>query len=95
MQSVSRYQIRREKARSHPRATTAKEDNHLSIIARHKRDATTTQLSRELYAAIGTRVSRVTVSKRLYARAVCKKTCCLYPSQLCEQDNPLKIMQRS
>ncbi|GBN18658.1 hypothetical protein AVEN_173768-1 [Araneus ventricosus] len=52
--------------RGRPRATTATEDRYLSITARRNRGATGSQLSRDLYAATGTRVSRVTVSKRLY-----------------------------
>ncbi|GBM93425.1 hypothetical protein AVEN_268465-1 [Araneus ventricosus] len=46
-----------------PRPT---EDRYLSIIARSNRGATVSQLSRDLYAATGTRVTRVTVSKRLH-----------------------------
>ncbi|GBO26284.1 hypothetical protein AVEN_121126-1, partial [Araneus ventricosus] len=42
------------------------EHRYLSIIARRNRGATVSQLSRDLYAATGTRVSRVTVSKRLH-----------------------------
>ncbi|GBL83504.1 hypothetical protein AVEN_53741-1 [Araneus ventricosus] len=38
---------------------------YLSIIARLNRGATASQLSCDLYAATGTRVSRLTVSKRL------------------------------
>ncbi|GFW28451.1 HTH_Tnp_Tc3_2 domain-containing protein [Trichonephila clavipes] len=40
------------------------------IIARHNRGATDSQVSRYLYAATGTRVSRVTVSKRLHERGL-------------------------
>ncbi|GBM21753.1 hypothetical protein AVEN_118280-1 [Araneus ventricosus] len=36
-----------------------------SVVSRHNRDATASQLFRDLYAATGTRASRVTVSKRL------------------------------
>ncbi|GBM69327.1 hypothetical protein AVEN_155752-1 [Araneus ventricosus] len=49
-----------------PRATTASEDRYLSIITRRNRSATASQLSRDLYAVTGTRVSRVTVSKTLH-----------------------------
>ncbi|GBM00746.1 hypothetical protein AVEN_150913-1 [Araneus ventricosus] len=58
--------IERKPGQGHPRATTATEDRYLSIIARLNRGATASQLSRDLYAATGTRVSRVTVSKRLH-----------------------------
>ncbi|GBN38921.1 hypothetical protein AVEN_103449-1 [Araneus ventricosus] len=58
--------IERKPGQGRPRATTATEDRYLSIIARRNRGATTSQLSRDLYAATGTRVSRVTVSKRLH-----------------------------
>ncbi|GBO43094.1 hypothetical protein AVEN_104872-1, partial [Araneus ventricosus] len=58
--------IKRKPGQGRPRATTATEDRYLSIIARCNRGATTSQLSRDLYAATGTRVSRVTVSKRLH-----------------------------
>ncbi|GBN61921.1 hypothetical protein AVEN_215799-1 [Araneus ventricosus] len=66
METVPGYQMHREKAwEGCPRATTATEDRYLSIIARRNRGATSSQLSHDLYAATGTRVSRVTVSKRL------------------------------
>ncbi|GFX34025.1 transposable element Tc1 transposase [Trichonephila clavipes] len=48
------------------RATTAREDRHLLITARRNRGATASQLSRYLYAATRTCVSRVTDSKRLH-----------------------------
>ncbi|GFU88650.1 HTH_Tnp_Tc3_2 domain-containing protein [Trichonephila clavipes] len=60
----------REPGQGRPRATTAGEDRHLSIIVRRNRGATASRLSRYLYAATGTRVSRVTVSKRLHERGL-------------------------
>ncbi|GBM75032.1 Transposable element Tcb2 transposase [Araneus ventricosus] len=54
--------IDRKPGQGRPRATTATEDHY----TRHNRGATSSQLSRDLYAATGTRVSRVTVSKRLH-----------------------------
>ncbi|GFY30961.1 hypothetical protein TNCV_1629341 [Trichonephila clavipes] len=47
-----------------------REDRPLSIIARRNRGAAASQLSRYLYAATGTRVSRVTVSKILHERGL-------------------------
>ncbi|GBN94639.1 hypothetical protein AVEN_222604-1 [Araneus ventricosus] len=58
--------IERKPEQGRPKATTDTEDRYLFIIARRKRGATASQLSRDLYAATGTRVSRVTVSKRLH-----------------------------
>ncbi|GBM88650.1 hypothetical protein AVEN_139604-1 [Araneus ventricosus] len=58
--------IERKPGQGRPRATTAIEDRYLSIKARRNRSATAFQLSRDFYAATGTRVSRVTVSKRLH-----------------------------
>ncbi|GBL90472.1 hypothetical protein AVEN_179403-1 [Araneus ventricosus] len=58
--------IERKPGQGRPRATTATEDRYLSIITRRNRSATASQLSRDLYAATRTRVSRVTVSKRLH-----------------------------
>ena len=58
--------IERKPGQGRPRATTATEDRYLSIIARRNRGATASQFSGDLYAATGTRVSRVTVSKRLH-----------------------------
>ncbi|GBM45040.1 Transposable element Tc1 transposase [Araneus ventricosus] len=58
--------IERKPEQGRPRATTATEDRYLSIIARRNRGATASQLTRDLYAATGTRISRVTVSKRLH-----------------------------
>ncbi|GBO12557.1 hypothetical protein AVEN_206075-1 [Araneus ventricosus] len=57
--------IERKPGQGHPRATTDT-DPYLSFIARRNRGATASQLSRDLYAATGTRVLRVTVSKRLH-----------------------------
>ncbi|GBM99424.1 hypothetical protein AVEN_220305-1 [Araneus ventricosus] len=48
--------IERKPGQGRPRATTATEDLYLSIIARRKRGATASQLSRDLYAATRTRV---------------------------------------
>ncbi|GBM22200.1 hypothetical protein AVEN_225086-1, partial [Araneus ventricosus] len=47
-----------------------KEHRYLSIIARRNRGTTVSQLSRDLYAATGTRVSRMTVSKRLHEKGL-------------------------
>ncbi|GBM73355.1 hypothetical protein AVEN_37604-1 [Araneus ventricosus] len=58
--------IERKPGQDRPRATTATEDRYLSLIARRNRGATASQLSRDLYAATGTCVSKVTVSKRLH-----------------------------
>ncbi|GBM77396.1 hypothetical protein AVEN_213857-1 [Araneus ventricosus] len=58
--------IERKPGQGPSRATTATEDRYLSIIARRNRCATVSQLSRDLYAATGTRVTKVTVSKRLH-----------------------------
>ncbi|GFY01890.1 protein KIAA0100 [Trichonephila clavipes] len=59
--------IERKTGQGHPRATMAREDRHLLIIARHSGGVTASQLSRHLYTATGIRVSRMNVSKRLYA----------------------------
>ncbi|GFW14233.1 HTH_Tnp_Tc3_2 domain-containing protein [Trichonephila clavipes] len=53
-----------------PRAMASREDRHLSIIARHNRDTTVSQLSRKLYATTGALVSRMTVSRRLHERGL-------------------------
>ncbi|GBO41202.1 hypothetical protein AVEN_104559-1 [Araneus ventricosus] len=58
--------IERKSGQSRPRATTAPEDRYLSLIARRNRGATASQLSRDLYAATGARLSSVTASKRLH-----------------------------
>ncbi|GBN31567.1 hypothetical protein AVEN_33925-1 [Araneus ventricosus] len=66
-ETVPGYRIHRQKAwEGRLRATTATEDRYLSIIATRNGGATASQFSRVLYAATGTRVSRVTVSKRLH-----------------------------
>ncbi|GFV04060.1 transposable element Tc1 transposase [Trichonephila clavipes] len=62
--------IERKPGQGRPRTTTAREDRHLSIIARRNKGAAASQLSRYLYAATGTRFSRVTVSKRLHGRGL-------------------------
>ncbi|GFV07667.1 HTH_Tnp_Tc3_2 domain-containing protein [Trichonephila clavipes] len=53
-----------------PRTTTARDDRHLSIIARRNREAIAFSLSLYLYATTGTRVSRVTVSRRLHEKGL-------------------------
>ncbi|GBM65389.1 hypothetical protein AVEN_79642-1 [Araneus ventricosus] len=50
--------IERKPGQGRPRATTATEDSYFSIIARRNRCATASQLSRDLYAATGTRVPK-------------------------------------
>lgn len=62
--------VERKPGQGRPRATTAREDRQLSLLARRNRGATASQLSRDLYAATGKRVSRVTVSKRLNERGL-------------------------
>ncbi|GFX58547.1 HTH_Tnp_Tc3_2 domain-containing protein [Trichonephila clavipes] len=66
--------LERKPGQGRPKATTAREDQHLSIIVRRNREATTSKLSRYFYAATETCVSRVTVhEKGWFARrpAVC------------------------
>ncbi|GBM79921.1 hypothetical protein AVEN_173902-1 [Araneus ventricosus] len=75
--------IERKPGQGRPRATTATEDRYLSIIARRNRGATASQLSRDLYVATGTRVSRVTVSKRLHE------------THFYEQESPFSMVQRA
>ncbi|GFT67023.1 HTH_Tnp_Tc3_2 domain-containing protein [Trichonephila clavipes] len=69
----------RKPGQGRPRGTTAREDRHLSIIATRNRGATASQLSCYFYTATGTRVSRVTVSKRLLERRLLarKPTVCV------------------
>ncbi|KFM60781.1 Transposable element Tcb2 transposase, partial [Stegodyphus mimosarum] len=62
--------IEKNPGQGRQRATTPREDCYLSISARPNRGATTSQLSRGLYAATGTRVTKVTVSKRLHERGL-------------------------
>ncbi|GFV89243.1 transposable element Tcb2 transposase [Trichonephila clavipes] len=68
METVPGYWIHREKAWA--RATAAREDRHLSILARCNRGTTDSQLSHYMHAATGARVSSVTVSKRLHERGL-------------------------
>lgn len=62
--------IKRKPGQGRPRATTARDDRYLAVLARRHRGATASQLSRDLSAATGTRISRVTVSKRLNERGL-------------------------
>ncbi|GFS82448.1 transposable element Tcb2 transposase [Trichonephila clavipes] len=67
-ETVSGYGFHREKAwKNSPRATTAREDRYLSIIARCNKNATASYLS---HAATRTRVLRLTVSRRLHERGL-------------------------
>ena len=63
LETVSRYQIHREKG---VQDQWRRENRYLSIIARRNRDATPSQISHDFYAATGTRISRVTVSRMLH-----------------------------
>ncbi|GFV92345.1 transposable element Tc1 transposase [Trichonephila clavipes] len=67
--------IKRKPGQGHPRATTAREVHHLSIIVRRNRGGTASQFSHYLYAATGTRVSRVTVSKSLHRTGLFTRSC--------------------
>ena len=49
---------------------TGREDQYLSVTARCNRGATASQISRDIYAATGTRVSRVTVFRRLHENSL-------------------------
>ncbi|KFM69306.1 hypothetical protein X975_03074, partial [Stegodyphus mimosarum] len=62
--------IERKPGQRRLRATMARKDCYLSILARRNREATASQLSRYLYAATGNRVTRVTVYKRLNERGL-------------------------
>ncbi|GBM09329.1 Transposable element Tc1 transposase [Araneus ventricosus] len=66
--------IERKPGQGRPRATTATEDRYLFITARRNRGATASQLYRDLYAAAGTCVSKVTVSKRLHETRLFART---------------------
>ncbi|GBO44154.1 hypothetical protein AVEN_239552-1 [Araneus ventricosus] len=79
--------IERKPRKGPPRATTTTEDHYLSIIARRNRGARASQLSRDLYATTGTRVSRVTVSKRLH------ETGCLQEDLLFESRSLLRTRE--
>ncbi|GFS94410.1 transposable element Tcb2 transposase [Trichonephila clavipes] len=56
--------IEEKPGKGRPRPTMAREDRHLPITARRNGGATASELSRYSYAAIGTRVSRVTGLKK-------------------------------
>ncbi|GFW65181.1 transposable element Tcb2 transposase [Trichonephila clavipes] len=77
------------------RARTAREDHHLSFIARRNREVTNVQISRYLYAATGIRVSRATVSKRLHERGLFTKrpTVCFPMRKDYEQESPFSMDQ--
>ena len=62
--------IERKPGQGSPRATKALEDRYLSITARRNRHSSASPLPRGFYAATGTRVSRVTVSRRLHERGL-------------------------
>ncbi|GFT41344.1 transposable element Tcb2 transposase [Trichonephila clavipes] len=62
--------IDRKSEEVRPKATTSKEDRSLSIKTRRNRRTTVSQLSCYLYAAKGTPLSRVSVSKWLYERGL-------------------------
>ncbi|KFM71479.1 Transposable element Tcb2 transposase, partial [Stegodyphus mimosarum] len=75
--------IERKPEQGHPKAATGREDRYLSILARRNRGAIASQLSRDLYAARGTHVTRVTVSKRLNERGLFARrpaVCVPFPS---------------
>lgn len=61
--------IERKLRQGHPRAPTTK-DRHFFILVRRNKEDTDSQLARDLYAATGTRVITVTISKRLNEKGV-------------------------
>ena len=62
--------ISRRPGQGRRRATMTNEDRYLALSAWRHRTATDSQLSRELHAATGTRVSRFTVARRLHERGL-------------------------
>ncbi|GFX05120.1 hypothetical protein TNCV_4460651 [Trichonephila clavipes] len=52
----------------HPRTPVTRGHHYFYIIARRDKSVTASQLYLKLYAATGNRVSKVTVSRRLYER---------------------------
>ncbi|GFT80420.1 hypothetical protein TNCV_2184731 [Trichonephila clavipes] len=58
-----------------------RENRHFSIIARRKRGGKASQISRYMYASIGTRLSIVTVSK-IFMREGCLSEDLLFASRL-------------
>ncbi|GBL75045.1 hypothetical protein AVEN_243833-1 [Araneus ventricosus] len=87
--------IERKPGQGRPRATTATEDRYLSIIARRNRGATTSQLSRDLYAPTGTGVSRVTVSKRLHVTGLFARRPAVCVPLTSTNRSPFSMVQRA
>ncbi|GFU00428.1 transposable element Tcb1 transposase [Trichonephila clavipes] len=56
-----------------PRVTTQNEDRYLAVTAERSRRSTASELSRQLFPAIGTTVSRQTVCRRL--KHIARSTC--------------------
>ncbi|GBM28362.1 Cytochrome P450 4c3 [Araneus ventricosus] len=88
--------IERKPEQGRSRATTATKDCYLSIIARRNKGATASQVSRDLYAATGTRLSRVTVSKRLHETGLfARRPAVLRPAHFYQQESPFSMVQRA
>lgn len=68
--------IERSPGQGLPRAIV-NEGRYLSITARHNKSVTDSQLSCDLSPGTGSRVSKVTVSRRLHDREHLKKAYCL------------------
>lgn len=62
--------VTRKPGQGRPRATTPAQDRYLALSARRHRQTTATELSRDLAAASGKRISRQTVYRRLAERAL-------------------------
>ncbi|KAJ4427424.1 hypothetical protein ANN_25046 [Periplaneta americana] len=63
--------VRRMPVQGHPWVTKPKEDRYLTLTARSNRTMPARQLSSELVAVSGVRVSRQTVYRRLRADGLC------------------------
>ncbi|GFX19397.1 HTH_Tnp_Tc3_2 domain-containing protein [Trichonephila clavipes] len=87
--------IKRKPGQCRPRIMTAIEDRPSSIIVSRNRDGTASQISRELYADTGTRISRMTVSRRLYERGLFTRRLAVCVLLSSANRNPFKMVQKS
>ncbi|KAJ4450641.1 hypothetical protein ANN_02070 [Periplaneta americana] len=74
-----------------PWVTTPQEDRYLTLTARHNQTMPARQLSSELAATSGVRVSRQTVYRRLRAGGLCQTTSSVCPAHSSTHKEPFTV----
>ncbi|GFW68223.1 uncharacterized protein TNCV_1881031 [Trichonephila clavipes] len=85
--------IERKHVQGRPRAMMAREDPHLSNIARRNRGATASRFSRYLHAATRTHISKLTFQKDFMREGCLPEDLLFHPTHVYEQNITFSLWQ--